>query len=71
MSKGTQDYYLRAIDVQTGKDLWKSRRPVGGQATPMTYISPKSSRQYVVASVGGARNGEDRGDYTIAYAEAW
>ncbi|CCV15904.1 exported hypothetical protein [Mesorhizobium sp. STM 4661] len=33
---GTQDYYLRAIDVATGEELWKGRLPVGAQATPMT-----------------------------------
>jgi quinate dehydrogenase (quinone) len=65
---GTQDYYLRAMDMATGKDLWKGRLPVGAQATPMTYISPKSGRQYVVVSAGGARQSPDRGDYVIAYA---
>ena len=64
---GTQDYYLRAFDTATGKELWKSRMPVGGQATPMTYVSPKSSQQYVVISAGGARQSPDRGDYVIAY----
>lgn len=34
---GTLDQYLRAYDVNTGKELWKSRLPAGGQATPMTY----------------------------------
>jgi quinate dehydrogenase (quinone) len=33
---GTQDYYLRALDVKTGEELWKARLPVGVQATPMT-----------------------------------
>ncbi|WP_372028431.1 membrane-bound PQQ-dependent dehydrogenase, glucose/quinate/shikimate family [Pseudomonas kurunegalensis] len=65
---GTSDYYLRAIDADTGKDLWKGRLPVGGQATPMTYISPKTKKQYVLLTAGGARNSPDRGDYVIAYA---
>jgi quinate dehydrogenase (quinone) len=65
---GTQDYYLRALDVTTGKEIWKGRLPVGAQATPMTYVSPKSGRQFVVVSVGGARQSPDRGDYVIAYA---
>ncbi|MFW7346232.1 MAG: membrane-bound PQQ-dependent dehydrogenase, glucose/quinate/shikimate family [Pigmentiphaga sp.] len=65
---GTQDYYLRAIDVLTGKELWKGRLPVGAQATPMTYVSPESGRQFVVISAGGARQSPDRGDYVIAYA---
>jgi len=65
---GTSDYYLRAIDADTGKEIWKGRLPVGGQATPMTYISPKTHRQYVLLTAGGARNSPDRGDYVIAYA---
>lgn len=64
----TQDYYLRAMDIETGKELWKGRLPVGAQATPMTYVSPKSKRQFVVISAGGSRSSPDRGDYVIAYA---
>ncbi len=67
---GTQDYYLRAIDTRTGEELWKGRLPVGAQATPMTYVSPASGRQFVVVSAGGARQSPDRGDYVIAYALA-
>ncbi|RUW92105.1 membrane-bound PQQ-dependent dehydrogenase, glucose/quinate/shikimate family [Mesorhizobium sp. M7A.F.Ca.US.010.02.1.1] len=65
---GTQDYYLRAIDVATGEELWKGRLPVGAQATPITYTSPESGRQFVVVSAGGARQSPDRGDYIVAYA---
>jgi len=65
---GTQDYYIRAYDVKTGKEVWKDRLPVGAQATPMTYLSPKSGRQMVVTVAGGARMTADRGDYIIAYA---
>ena len=65
---GTQDYYIRAYDVKTGKEVWKDRLPVGAQATPMTYLSPKSGRQMVVTVAGGARMTDDRGDYIIAYA---
>lgn len=65
---GTQDYYLRAMDVTTGEELWKGPLPVGAQATPMTYTSPETGRQYVVISAGGASQSPDRGDYIIAYA---
>jgi quinate dehydrogenase (quinone) len=65
---GTQDFYLRALDQSTGKELWKGALPVGGQATPMTYVSPESGRQFVVISAGGARQSPKRGDYIIAYA---
>lgn len=65
---GTQDYYLRAFDTATGKELWKQRLPVGSQGGPVTYKSPKTGKQYVVISAGGARQSPDRGDYVIAYA---
>ncbi|MGS0639687.1 membrane-bound PQQ-dependent dehydrogenase, glucose/quinate/shikimate family, partial [Citrobacter sp. VF227] len=50
---GTLDYYLRAYDLQNGKELWKGRLPAGGQATPMTYVSEKTGKQYVVQMAGG------------------
>jgi len=51
-----------------GKEIWSARLPVGAQATPMTYLSPESGRQFVLVSAGGARMMPDRGDYVIAYA---
>lgn len=66
---GSLDNYLRALDSNTGKELWRSRLPVGGQGAPMTYIG-KDGKQYVVVVAGGAtRTGsnENRGDYVIAY----
>ena len=65
---GTQDYYLRAFDSASGKEVWKGRLPVGGQSTPMSYISPTSQRQFVVVTASGARGSVDRGDYVVAYA---
>lgn len=65
---GTQDYYLRAWNTATGEEVWKGRLPVGSQGGPMTYKSPKTGKQYVVISAGGARQSPDRGDYVIAYA---
>lgn len=64
---GTQDYYLRALDSRTGAELWKGRLPVGTQATPITFVSPRDRRQYVVVSAGGARLSPDRGDYVVAF----
>lgn len=67
---GTLDYYIRAIDNDTGKEIWRGRLPVGGQGAPMSYMG-KDGKQYVVVTVGGAtRTGtnDNRGDYIIAYA---
>ena len=30
----TLDAYVRAFDVETGKELWKYKLPAGGKATP-------------------------------------
>ncbi|UJD94651.1 glucose/quinate/shikimate family membrane-bound PQQ-dependent dehydrogenase [Lelliottia amnigena] len=65
---GTQDFYLRAFDTATGKEIWKDRLPVGSQSGPMTYVSPKTGKQYIIINAGGARQSPDRGDYIIAYA---
>ena len=64
----TQDYYIRAFDAETGKEVWRYPLPVGSSATPMTYISPEDHRQYVVVSVGGAAHSKDVGDYVMAFA---
>jgi quinate dehydrogenase (quinone) len=63
----TLDYYLRAIDSETGKELWKGRLPVGSQATPITYKSSATGKQYVLITAGGARQSLERGDYVVAY----
>lgn len=65
---GTQDFYLRAFDLKSGKSLWKGRLPSGTQTTPMSYIG-KDGRQYIVISAGGARyNMTHMGDYIVAFA---
>jgi quinoprotein glucose dehydrogenase len=66
---GTLDYFTRAYDVTSGKVLWESRLPAGGQATPMTYWSDASNRQFVVVVAGGHGSlGTRTGDAVIAYA---
>lgn len=65
---GTIDYYVRAYDVSTGRQLWESRLPAGGQATPMTYQG-EDGRQYVLVVAGGHGSlGTKGGDSVIAYA---
>lgn len=64
----TADDYLRAFDEQTGKELWRTRLPAGGQATPVTY-SGDDGRQYVVIAAGGHGGlGTRSGDSLMAYA---
>jgi quinoprotein glucose dehydrogenase len=63
------DSYLRAFDIETGRELWKYKLPAGGQATPMTYRAGTDQRQYVVISAGGhGPLGTPRGDYVMAFA---
>lgn len=51
----TTERTLRALDVRTGKELWSARLPGGGNASPITYISPSSGRQFVVIAAGGKK----------------
>ena len=65
----TQERTLRALDVTTGKELWSARLPAGGQATPTTYRSPKSGRQFIVVAAGGNKQLLSKlGDTLVAYA---
>lgn len=61
------DTYLRAFDVETGKEVWKAELPAGGQATPMTYQF--NGRQYLVICAGGhGKMGTKKGDAVVAFA---
>ena len=61
------DDILRAIDIETGEEIWQVALPAGGQATPMTYEA--QGRQIVVINAGGHDFMETPiGDYFIAYA---
>jgi membrane-bound PQQ-dependent dehydrogenase (glucose/quinate/shikimate family) len=51
---GGQDRYFRAFDVKTGDELWRDYLPAPAQATPMSYLSPKTKQQIVVITVPGA-----------------
>lgn len=65
---GTLDQYVRGYDVGNGKELWRSRLPAGGQATPMTYRG-SDGRQFVLVAAGGHGSlGTRTGDHVIAYA---
>ncbi|MEO5597793.1 MAG: membrane-bound PQQ-dependent dehydrogenase, glucose/quinate/shikimate family [Novosphingobium sp.] len=65
----SQDAMLHAYDSKTGRLLWQDQLPAGGQTTPMTYISSKSGRQFVVIVAGGSLLMQSPlGDYVVAYA---
>ena len=43
---GTADQVLRALDQQSGKELWSVGLPAGAQSTPSVYRG-KDGREYV------------------------
>jgi len=66
---GTFDPFLRAFDIETGKELWKAQLPASGHATPMTYRSASSGKQFVVVAAGGHPKitEESLGDALVAF----
>lgn len=79
---GVNDRTFRAIDLLTGEEMWRDPLPASAQATPMSYRSPVSGRQYVVLAVPEAgpellerenavreagEAGSNAGGYVIAY----
>jgi membrane-bound PQQ-dependent dehydrogenase (glucose/quinate/shikimate family) len=52
---GVIDGYFRAIDVKTGEELWKDSLDKASEATPMSYVSPKTGKQYVLVTIPGQR----------------
>lgn len=65
---GTLDNYVRGYDVTDGTQLWESRLPAGGQATPMSYLG-EDGRQYLFVVAGGHGSTHTKaGDYVMAYA---
>ena len=63
----TAEQAIRAYDVRTGQELWKARLPGGGQATPLTYRSARSGRQFVVIAAGGKPKLSKLGTKIVAY----
>mgnify|MGYP001597293044 FL=1 len=61
------DDLFKAIGLKTGKILWQTPLPAGGQATPMVY--EQNGRQYVVLMAGGHHFMKTPiGDQVIAWA---
>ena len=66
---GTWDPFIRAFDVETGKEIWKAQLPAGGHAMPMTYQMRENGKQYVVIAAGGHAKVEEepQGDSLVAF----
>jgi glucose dehydrogenase len=55
--------------VESGKEIWKFQLPTSGGATPMTYLSRKSGKQFLVIAAGGHRavTEERQSDSIVAF----
>ena len=60
------DRKFHAFDKATGKLLWETTLPAGGNATPATY--EMNGRQFVVIAAGGGKSGEPSGGSYVAFA---
>ena len=59
---GVMDNKLRAIDVANGDLLWSASLERASGATPMSYVSARSGRQYILVlepAAGGRRDFEE------------
>ncbi len=64
---GTTDDRFRAYDIESGRTLWETQLPAGGNATPAVF--EVGGRQIVVIAAGGHGGlGTTRGDYLLAFA---
>ncbi|WP_277753463.1 membrane-bound PQQ-dependent dehydrogenase, glucose/quinate/shikimate family [Rosenbergiella epipactidis] len=64
----TADRTFRAIDADTGKELWSDVLPASAQATPTVYLG-NDGREYVSISAGGHFGMSSKlGDTIITYA---
>ncbi len=53
---------IYAYDVLSGKVLWEEPLPRPSDATPMSYVSPRTGRQYLLVTVPGTGRGVGDGD---------
>ena len=60
------DRKFRAFDKATGRLLWETRLPAGGNATPAVY--QVGGRQFVVIAAGGGKSGAPSGGSYLAFA---
>ena len=61
-----KDRKFHVYDKTTGKLLWETLLPAGGNATPCTY--QVGGKQYVVIAAGGGKSGAASGGSYVAFA---
>jgi membrane-bound PQQ-dependent dehydrogenase (glucose/quinate/shikimate family) len=79
---GVVDSTFRAVDLFTGEEVWTDSLPGSSTATPMSYVSPATGKQYVIVTVpdgggglsleaavdDGTDDEEAPGGYVMAYS---
>ncbi len=60
------DKKFRAFDKKTGKLLWETELPAGGNATPAVY--EWGGREFIVIACGGGKSGAPSGGKYVAFA---
>jgi len=64
----TMDSRIRAFNIWTGEQVWEHEIPFDGAATPMTFVSRRDGRQYLVIAAGGSALLRPRlGDALVAF----
>ena len=61
-----RDRKFHAYDKATGRLLWETTLPAGGNATPATY--EVNGRQFVVIAAGGGKSNQPSGGSYVAFA---
>ena len=65
----TNDSRFRAFDKDTGAELWVTRLPASGHATPMTFWGQRGKKQFVVIAAGGGNKyNKTFSDALVAYS---
>ena len=64
----TFDKRFRAFDVETGRELWQTKLPRAGIATPMTYRAADGRQMVVIAAGGHGKADQEQGDFVVAFA---
>jgi len=67
---GALDAKIRALDVATGEVIWQDELRAGSDATPMSYTSPVTGKQYLLVTVPGSGRPLTRGDNTSGESQA-
>ena len=64
----SMDARFHAFDIETGRELWRTKLPFAGMATPMTYMAADGRQMIVTAAGGHGKYSSGVGDLVVAFA---